>query len=52
MNRDYELLWKHITGLSGTCNFETPFPLRRTSATFIEEKGLSGKGSNLLGYVS
>ncbi|XP_028599880.2 putative ATP-dependent RNA helicase DDX60 isoform X1 [Podarcis muralis] len=43
MNRDYELLWKHITELSGTCDFGAPFPLRRTSTTFIEEKCLSGK---------
>uniref|UniRef100_A0A670J159 DExD/H-box helicase 60 n=1 Tax=Podarcis muralis TaxID=64176 RepID=A0A670J159_PODMU len=43
MNRDYELLWKHITELSGTCDFGAPFPLRRTSTTFIEEKYLSGK---------
>ncbi|XP_060134670.1 probable ATP-dependent RNA helicase DDX60 isoform X2 [Zootoca vivipara] len=43
MNRDYELLWKHITELSGTCDFGAPFPLRRTSTTFIEEKCLSEK---------
>ncbi|XP_061440121.1 probable ATP-dependent RNA helicase DDX60 [Rhineura floridana] len=37
MNRDYNLLWKHITALSGTCSTGPSFPLRITSKTFLEE---------------
>ncbi|XP_062992094.1 probable ATP-dependent RNA helicase DDX60 isoform X2 [Elgaria multicarinata webbii] len=38
IKRDYELLWKHITALSETCNIGTSFPLRITSNHFLEKK--------------
>nr|XP_056711038.1 probable ATP-dependent RNA helicase DDX60 [Euleptes europaea] len=44
IKRDYELLWKHITTLIGTCSIGDSFPLRTTPKHFLEKKGLTSKG--------
>ncbi|XP_054845747.1 probable ATP-dependent RNA helicase DDX60 isoform X2 [Eublepharis macularius] len=37
INRDYELLWEHITTLLGKCKIGGSFPLRITSKHFLEK---------------
>ncbi|XP_053109093.1 probable ATP-dependent RNA helicase DDX60 isoform X2 [Hemicordylus capensis] len=45
ISRDYEFLWKHITGDSGTCNIGSSFPLRTTPSHFLEEKCSPSEGN-------
>ncbi|XP_060102535.1 probable ATP-dependent RNA helicase DDX60 [Heteronotia binoei] len=47
IERDYELLWKHIITLLGTFRIGNSFPLRITTKHFLEDKCLTSKGKEL-----